>query len=92
MYKRQAIFVNNAPNQVRELDQALAAGDWPGLTCLAHTWKGLFGTFVAPTGQEAARRLEAAARAANADANCAVLADTVRQQVERLTRELARIN
>lgn len=90
--KVAAIFVNNAPNQVRELDQALAAGDWPGLTCLAHTWKGLFGTFVAPTGQEAARRLEAAARAANADANCAVLADTVRQQVERLTRELARIN
>ncbi len=87
-----AMFVGDAQKQLRELDQTLATGDWPGLTRVAHTFKGLFGTFVCRTGEDAARSLEAAARAGNADASCASLAGTVHRQVERLTRELIRGN
>ena len=84
-----AMFVTDAPGMLSELDQALAAGDWPSLTRVAHTLKGLFATFAAKSGEAAARQLEAGARAGNAEGNCAELADALQHQTRRLMQELS---
>ena len=84
-----AMFVADAPGMLSELDQALAAGDWPALTRVAHTLKGLLATFAAKSGEATARQLEASARAGNAEGNCAELADALRHQAQRLMQELS---
>jgi HPt (histidine-containing phosphotransfer) domain-containing protein len=84
-----AMFVADAPGMLGELDQALAAGDWPALTRVAHTLKGLLATFAAESGEAAARQLEAGARAGNPEGNCANLTAEVRRQAERLIVELS---
>jgi signal transduction histidine kinase/DNA-binding response OmpR family regulator len=84
-----AMFVADAPGMLSELDQALAAGDWPSVTRVAHTLKGLLATFAANSGEAAARQLEASARAGNAEGNCAELADALRHQTRRLMQELS---
>ncbi len=84
-----AMFVADTPKMLDELDQALAASDWPALTRVAHTVKGLFATFAARSGEIAARQLEASARAGNPEGDCANLTGEVRRQAERLMRELS---
>jgi signal transduction histidine kinase/DNA-binding response OmpR family regulator len=83
------MFVADAPKMLDELNQALAANDWPALTRVAHTLKGLLATFAAKAGEAVARQLEASARANNAGGDCAHLTDAVRRQTERLIEELS---
>jgi HPt (histidine-containing phosphotransfer) domain-containing protein len=83
------MFVADAPKMLDELNQALAASDWPALTRIAHTLKGLLATFAAKAGEAVARQLEAGARANNAGGDCAHLTDEVRRQTERLIKELS---
>ena len=84
-----AMFVADTPRMLDELGQALAASDWPALTRVAHTLKGLFATFAAKAGETAARQLEASARAGNPEGNCTDLATEVRRQAQRLIDELS---
>ncbi len=84
-----AMFVADTPRMLDELGQTLAAGDWPALTRVAHTLKGLFATFAAKAGETAARQLEAGARAGNPEGNCTDLAAEVRHQAQRLISELS---
>ena len=53
-----AMFVASAPTDIRALEAALATGDWLALRRVAHTLKGLFATFAASDGEQAARELE----------------------------------
>ncbi len=55
-------FRDDLPKQLGQMEAALAAGDWPSLARIAHTMKGLFGTFVATAGHDAALALERAAK------------------------------
>jgi signal transduction histidine kinase/DNA-binding NarL/FixJ family response regulator len=84
-----AMFVADTPRMLDELGQALTASDWPALTRIAHTLKGLFATFAAKGGETAARQLEASARAGNPEGNCTDLATEVRRQAQRLIDELS---
>jgi len=76
------LFAADAERHLGELDQALAAKDWAELTRGAHTLKGLLATFSARRAEQAASRLEQAARAAAGD-TCASLAGILRAEVRR---------
>jgi CheY-like chemotaxis protein len=87
-----AMFVASAPEEIGELEAALAAGDWPALKRVAHTLKGLFATFAASDGEQMARELELAAGFAD-DAHggtCAELTVRVRDHVNALRQALMR--
>ncbi len=57
------MFLDDYPRQLAELQAAVGRGDGPAVQRLAHTLKGTVGVFGAEAAVEAARRLEAAARA-----------------------------
>jgi signal transduction histidine kinase/CheY-like chemotaxis protein/HPt (histidine-containing phosphotransfer) domain-containing protein len=83
------MFITDMPTYLTELDDALAAGDWPRLARSAHTLKGLFATFVASAAEQDGRHLEQAAN--NADAPlCAQLVPVVRSHTEALAGALAK--
>jgi two-component system, sensor histidine kinase and response regulator len=75
------MFVTDAPTYLTEIDNALAARDWPHLLRAAHTLKGVFATFSARRGERAAKELEAAARAADIDI-CGGLASRMHAEVQ----------
>ncbi len=87
-----AMFVASAPEEIGELEAALAAGDWPSLKRVAHTLKGLFATFAASDGEQMARELELAAGFDNdtRGGTCAELAARVRDHVDALRQALMR--
>jgi signal transduction histidine kinase/DNA-binding NarL/FixJ family response regulator/HPt (histidine-containing phosphotransfer) domain-containing protein len=87
-----AMFVASAPTDIRALEAALATGDWLALRRVAHTLKGLFATFAASDGEQAARELELSAGFAD-DAHgdtCAELTARVRDHVNALCEALTR--
>ena len=75
------VFVNDAPKNLAEIGQALAAADWPRLLYASHTLKGVFATFSAQRGVHRAQELENAARAGDAVA-CASLVQCLHQEIE----------
>jgi signal transduction histidine kinase/CheY-like chemotaxis protein/HPt (histidine-containing phosphotransfer) domain-containing protein len=83
-----ALFVTDGPTYLRDLEEALAEGDWPRLARAAHTLKGLFATFAAAEGQAQAQQLEAGAHAGDA-VRCRELAPSVAGQANRLIDALA---
>lgn len=84
-----ALFVADVPGYLREIDDALAAGDAARLGMAAHTVKGLCATFASPAGHAAALQLEAAARSGDLAA-CATAVAQVRSRVEALAAALSR--
>lgn len=81
------MFVADVPKNLEQIDVALLAGNWPDLARLAHTLKGLAGTFVAASAESEARQLEQAALVGDA-ALCASLIPVVRERIEALTNAL----
>lgn len=85
-----ALFVEDAPVRLRELDAALGARNWRDLSRAAHTLKGVLGNFAAQEGQAVAARLELAAKADSPKAeDLATLAAELRACVETLAASLA---
>ncbi len=83
------MYITDTPGYLAELDDAMAATDWPRVARSAHTLKGLFATFAASAAEQDGRALEQAAN--NADATlCAQLAPVVRIQTEALADALAK--
>jgi two-component system sensor histidine kinase/response regulator len=52
------MFIDDAPGYLTDLDQALAAADWPRLSRAAHTIKGMLATFSAKRAEKFALELE----------------------------------
>jgi HPt (histidine-containing phosphotransfer) domain-containing protein len=74
------VFLTSCPDQLAELQAALADRDAGRLRCVAHALKGAVGTFGAREAFEAAQRLEAVARTgdlAQAEAAGAVLQEAL---------------
>jgi HPt (histidine-containing phosphotransfer) domain-containing protein len=82
------MYITDTPGYLAELDDAMAATDWPRVARSAHTLKGLFATFVASAAEQDGRALEQAANNADA-ALCAQLAPIVRRQTEASADALA---
>ena len=81
------VFLEEWPRWRRELDEAIAGGDWEQLRRLGHTVKGALGHFAVPIAQEAALRLEtlpAECDAAQASQACAVLTAEIERVLPRL--------
>jgi len=81
------MFVADAPSYLAEVDSALAATDWPRLLRAGHTLKGVFATFSARRGEHAARELEVAAKAADAEA-CTRLASSMHAEVQAFLKAI----
>lgn len=82
------IFIADAPQYLRELEQACAASDWPSLTRHAHTLKGLFGTFAFDEALAEARQLEDAAKMVDIP-TCQTLTPMVARGIQELVSALA---
>ncbi len=74
-----AMFVAGAPKQVQELEAALAAGNGLALKRAAHTLKGLFATFAAGDGEQAAKELELTAVGSGIEVDDSRYTDLVRR-------------
>jgi two-component system, sensor histidine kinase and response regulator len=61
------MFVADAPGYLSDLRDALATEDWPRLTRVAHSLKGILATFSAKRAEWAARQLELAGPQADAE-------------------------
>ncbi|MBK6741900.1 MAG: Hpt domain-containing protein [Hydrogenophilales bacterium] len=61
------MFVADAPGYLSELRDALATEDWPRLTRVAHSLKGILATFSAKRAEWASRQLELAGPLADAE-------------------------
>ncbi len=59
------LFLEERPKMMMALEEALRAGDAPGLARAAHAMKGCVSTFCAQQAYEAARELEMSGRGAN---------------------------
>ena len=78
-----ALYVSQTPGALQELDDALAASDWPVVARSAHTLKGLFATFAAASAEAHAKLLEQSATLGNGDA-CLMLAPALREHARAL--------
>ncbi len=72
-------FLDGLPQQLREIEEGLAAGDLEAVHRAAHSLKGAVANFSAPAAFEAARALDEAARAGSADALPTLLEELVSQ-------------
>lgn len=80
------IFLEETPETLSRVEQALEAGDAKAIERLAHRLKGALLTLAAPAAAQAALELETAARAGPEGAGKAF--DRLRQEVSRLEEEL----
>lgn len=85
-----ALFVQDTLRRLEELDRNLASGDVPGFARAAHSIKGSSGNIGASALSEAARRLEAQARASGL-AGVAALLQELKDQYARLAPELDKL-
>lgn len=72
-------FLDGVPDQLREIETALAAGDLDGVHRAAHALKGAVANFSAPGAFEAARALDDAARTGSAGRLAPLLEELVAQ-------------
>lgn len=82
------LFLEDCPQQMEALRQAVAAGDPSGLQEAAHAFKGAVVAFAAGSTVEAARRLEEMGRTGNLAGAAEALA-VLEEQVQRLRPALA---
>ena len=89
------VFLEEWPRWRRELDDAVACGDWEQLRRLGHTVKGALGHFAIPSAQDAALRLEAlpadcdAAQASQASLHLAAAIQRILPRLQDVVRSLA---
>lgn len=81
-------FLEDSEDLLKTIDQGLASGDRDAVRIAAHSLKGLAANFSARPATDAARDLEMAAAEAKESSGMAGLAETVRQEVERLRQSL----
>jgi HPt (histidine-containing phosphotransfer) domain-containing protein len=87
-----ALYVEDEPGLLAEIDRAIEGGDADGVRRAAHTLKGAVSNFCAPAAQAAALELETAGRAGVLDGAPAALArlrdvlDKVRAELGELSR------
>jgi len=74
------MFEADSQSYLSEIDNALAAGDWPGLLRASHTLKGVFATFSGRRGEHRAKELENAAKAEDSSA-CRALAASLHEEM-----------
>ncbi len=84
------LFLVESANQVSEMYQALAAGDFPLLCRVAHTIKGSFGSFYAMQATAHAQGLEHAAKISDGP-RCGPLLEAVVADLDVLKPELLRL-
>jgi signal transduction histidine kinase/DNA-binding response OmpR family regulator len=82
------MFIADAPSYLVEIDNALAAEDWPRLLRAGHTVKGVFATFSARRGEQQAKALENAAKAADAPL-CTHLAGVMHTEVHDFLKAIS---
>jgi CheY-like chemotaxis protein len=82
-----AEFLESMPGKIEELNTAFSHGDMELVKTTAHTIKGCAGNVGAGAMHSVAEALEAAARSGDV-ANAAALAGELRQEYERLEREM----
>ncbi len=81
------LFLVESANQVSEMNEALAAGDFPLLCRVAHTIKGSFGSFYAIQASAHAQCLEHAAKISD-ELRCRPLLEAVVADLDVLKPEL----
>jgi PAS domain S-box-containing protein len=81
------LFLEDCPQRLTSVHDALARGDMEDLAQVAHTLKGAAGNLCAPLVQDAAKHLEAAARQGDVQAASDVFI-RLEQEVTRLEAEL----
>lgn len=65
-----SLFIADLPRNLKELNEALAQRSAPRLAAVAHSLKGAVGVFHALQAQDAAQRVESAARASDTERAC----------------------
>jgi signal transduction histidine kinase/CheY-like chemotaxis protein/HPt (histidine-containing phosphotransfer) domain-containing protein len=90
IHQLAALYVQDAPNNLAEIEAAFLAADWPGVARGAHTLKSLFATFAATRGELEASQLEQAAKAADVTL-CQQLVPVMRERAETLSVALAKL-
>jgi len=78
-----ALFFEESPRQLAELQDSLANGDAPAAERAAHKLKGAVGNFAAPAAAAAAEKAEHLARAGDLD-RARAAASTLDKELERL--------
>ena len=76
-------FLEGVPEQLRQIEQGIAAGDLEAVHRAAHALKGAVANFAAPAAFDAARALDDAARSGAAD-NLEALARELVAQLDKL--------
>jgi signal transduction histidine kinase/DNA-binding response OmpR family regulator len=75
------MFVVDAPNYLKSIDDTHVGGDAPGLARAAHTLKGVLATFSAKRAENVARELEYAAKNGES-ARYAALIEQIKQETQ----------
>ena len=81
------LFLEDCPNLMSELQDAVACGDAEGIERLAHTLKGSVGNFGARGASEAALRLQKIGKSGNL-ADAAESYSVLDQEIKRVIDEL----
>lgn len=84
------LFLDEYVDQVSEMKQAMADGDWPLLSRVAHTIKGSLGSLHALRSRAYAQELELAAKRGEGE-HCGPSLDRLTQELAALQPELIRL-